>query len=116
MRVVSQFEIRDHTNQALEEENNLPTIIGKLVALERAAAAWETGPAPDWPIQVSDGSSRVHDNPKLLDCRRFPSQDGTTRLFTWHARFGSGGRIHLRFDASTRRVEIGYIGPHLPLA
>lgn len=36
-------------------------------------------------------------------------------IFEWHARFGSGGRIHLRFDASIREVEIGYVGRHLPL-
>ena len=39
---------------------------------------------------------------------------GTRETFEWHARFGDG-RIHLRFDPQSREVEIGYIGPHLPL-
>jgi hypothetical protein len=43
------------------------------------------------------------------------SSQGTQKLFEWHARFGSSGRIHLRFDPSSYEVEIGYIGPHLPL-
>lgn len=99
-----------------QEVNNLPIITRKLLALERAAAAWEGGPAPDWPGQVTNESDSVHRNRKLLAHRHFRSEDGTTQLFTWHARFGSGGRIHLRFDSNTRRVEIGYIGRHLPLA
>ena len=98
------------------EARNLHTIIRKLIALDRAAEAWEDGPVPDWPSLVTDESRHVHSNPRLLEHRRFCSQDGTTQTFTWHARFGSGGRIHLRFDSGTRRVEIGYIGPHLPLA
>ena len=46
--------------------------------------------------------------------RRFKSVNGEPMLFAWHARFGRGARIHLRFDARTRQIEIGYIGVHLP--
>ena len=53
-------------------------------------------------------------DPKLSATRMFRSHDGTLRLFEWHAKFG-GMRIHLVFDADSRTVEIGYIGPHLPL-
>ena len=54
-------------------------------------------------------------DPRLSAARMFRSHDGTRKLFEWHAKFGSL-RIHLLFDAGFRTVEIGYIGPHLPLA
>ena len=98
----------------LRQAKHLPTIVNKLIALDRAAAAWKEGPAPEWSIHVRDESKSVRENPKLAAHRRFPSQDGTIQLFTWHADFGYG-RIHLRFDSSARRVEVGYVGPHLPL-
>ena len=124
---VSLWEMRDRIFPALafglgveddlkKEAQNLGTIIRKLIALDNAASAWEDGAAPNWPIRVTDESESVHQNRRLLAHRRFRSQNGTTQVFTWHARFGSGGRIHLRFDSTTRRVEIGYIGRHLPLA
>ena len=49
------------------------------------------------------------------EARMFQSHRGTREIFEWHARFGDGGRIHLRFDPPSKEVEIGYIGPHLPL-
>ena len=54
-------------------------------------------------------------HPTLREARRFRSVKGTRVIFEWHARFGSGGRIHLRFDAGVREVEVGYVGDHLPL-
>ena len=53
-------------------------------------------------------------NERLREARRFKSVNGEPMLFAWHARFGRGARIHLRFDARTRQIEIGYIGVHLP--
>ena len=50
----------------------------------------------------------------ICDTPRFSSCKGSNELFMWYARYGNSGRIHLRFDASTYEVEIGYIGPHLP--
>lgn len=55
-------------------------------------------------------------NPTLKASRFFRNGAGVTELYEWHARFGSSGRIHLRFDAALRSIEIGYIGSHLPLA
>ena len=49
-----------------------------------------------------------------MRARRFRSQRGQRETFEWHARFGGSGRIHLRFDAVAREVEVGYIGPKLP--
>ena len=91
---------------------NFRTVVRRLIDIHDAAADWKAhgGSAPRWRTKVT-GESQL--TPTQRDARRFPSHRGTKELFTWHARFGSAGRIHLRFDAETREVEIGYIGPHL---
>lgn len=93
------------------------SIVKKLTALDESAAAWRKvgGTVPPWTCKVTPESEKVKNDRSLLDARRFRSQRGTTELFEWHARVGSGFRIHLRFDAHSREIEIGYIGPHLPL-
>ena len=97
--------------------NQFQTIVGKLVDLDLSAGEWrvEGGPAPPWKTTVTPESKRLMANPELSQARIFLSSLGTREMFEWHARFGSGGRIHLRFDPQSREVEIGYIGPHLPL-
>ena len=93
------------------------TIVGKLVDLDRSAGEWKAkgGPAPSWKTMVTPESESLMANPQLRRARIFLSSLGTREMFEWHARFGSSGRIHLRFDPQSREVEIGYIGPHLPL-
>jgi len=95
----------------------LSTIVGKLTTLDTAARDWPErgGHAPDWGTKVSPESDRVMNNPTLREARRFRSEAGTKELFEWHARFGGNGRIHLRLAPDEHMVEIGYIGPHLPL-
>ena len=95
----------------------LTTIVNRLTDLDEAASAWKEagGPAPPWTCKVTSESESVMNNGKLREARRFRSVRGERCLFEWHARFGSSGRIHLRFDAGPREVEIGYIGRHLPL-
>ena len=90
------------------------TVVGRLIDINDAAAEWKErgGPTPRWRTKVTDEIQSLA--PTHRNARRFRSHRGTTELFTWHARFGDSGRIHLRFDADTREVEIGYIGPHLP--
>ena len=92
----------------------LPQIVGKLIALEESARTWTEGPAPHWRTKVTPESDMVMDNPKLRDARLFESLSGKRELFEWHARIGSGFRIHLRFEANQHSVEIGYMGPKLP--
>ncbi len=95
----------------------LQTVLNRLGALDEAAEAWalSDGAAPRWRCKVTPESDRVMGNPKLREARSFRSVGGERLPFGWHARFGSGGRIHLRFDAGTREIEIGYLGRHLPL-
>ena len=95
----------------------LPTLINRLADLHRAAADWAGagGDAPPWTCKVTPESTSVMNHPKRREARRFGSVRGERLLFEWHARCGDGVRIHLRFDAGTREIEIGYIGVHLPL-
>lgn len=95
----------------------LSTLVSRLADLEAAAAEWAVagGDAPRWRTKVTPESGRLMSNPKLREARRFRSVAGAQILFEWHARFGGGGRIHLRFDARTREIEVGYVGGHLPL-
>ena len=95
----------------------LGAALGKLEVLDKSAAEWLVvgGPAPPWACKVTRESETVRNNEGLLNARRFKSHQGTRKLFELHARIGSGFRIHLRIDAATKEVEIGYIGPHLPL-
>ena len=94
-----------------------PTIVGKLVSLDRSAGEWKVkgGPAPPWRTKVTPEDPERMKNSAFRATRRFPSHYGTREIFEWHARFGSAGRIHLRFDPQSLEVEIGYIGPHLPV-
>ena len=107
----------DVQDNLTESANLLSTIVGKLKALDASARDWfdRGGSAPRWNTKVTSESRAVMTNPALREARRFRSHLGTREIFEWHARFGDHGRIHLRFDAESREVEIGYIGRHLPL-
>ena len=93
------------------------TVVGKLVALDQSAREWreQGGPAPVWRTHVSPEPPEKMKNAKFRNARTFRSYRGSQEIFEWHARYGDHGRIHLRFDADEREVEIGYIGPHLPV-
>ncbi len=95
----------------------LQIVIKRLASLNESAREWpdKSDAMPSWKCKVTPESQSVRNNPQLLRFRQFKSHQGTQKLFEWHARFGSSGRIHLRFDPSSYEVEIGYIGPHLPL-
>ena len=107
-------DVRDHL---LNNSNQLRTIVRKLVDLDRSAGDWQStrGTVPPWRTKVSPESIQTMAHPGLRERRRFRSHRGTREMFEWHARFGNSGRIHLRFDRGSLEVEIGYIGPHLPL-
>lgn len=96
---------------------HLTGVAEKLSGLDAAAEAWKNtgGGAPGWKSTVTREAASTRADPKLMAARQFASAHGGTAMFEWHARYGSGGRIHLRFDARTQEIEIGYIGHHLPL-
>ena len=93
----------------------LSVVMNRLAQLNEAAGQWETGPAPSWPCKVTPENKKTMAKRHLRQARVFRSTGGTHEVFEWHARFGASGRIHLRFAAAERTVEIGYIGMHLPL-
>ena len=94
----------------------LRAIEKKLSILDRDAAKWRDveSSMPEWSCKVRPESKSVRDNSSFIEARRFRSTNGKSEIFEWHADFGYD-RIHLRFDAPTKEVEIGYIGKHLPL-
>lgn len=96
---------------------DLQVVVKCLVSLDESAGEWRVtgGAMPSWTRKVTPESQSVMNDSRLREERRFRAHRDTRELFEWHARFGSSGRIHLRFDPSSREVEIGYIGPHLPL-
>ena len=99
------------------EAKDPSAIVKKLSIIDDCAAAWRTSDSamPAWRGKITPESNSVRNNPTLYEARRFRSISGTREIFEWHARFSGGGRIHFRFDAQTKDVEIGYIGKHLPL-
>jgi hypothetical protein len=49
--------------------------------------------------------------------RTFVCPDGKKRLFSWHSKINyEKWRIHFIDAPAERRVLIGYVGRHLPLA
>ena len=96
---------------------DMGTIVNKLSSLDDTAVSWRkvADAMPPWHSKVTNESLNVRNSPTLSQYRWFRSSDGSRHPYFWHARFGSSGRIHLRFIRQTYRIEIGYIGPHLPL-
>ncbi|MYH31322.1 MAG: hypothetical protein F4137_21345 [Acidobacteria bacterium] len=94
----------------------LPTVVKRLAQLDDTASTWPEagGTVPPWPCVVTPESPSTMNDPSLRKARYFRSADRERRLFEWHARFGSGMRIHLRYDPRIHEIEIGYIGPKLP--
>ena len=95
----------------------LRVVLTRLASIDESARAWpeQGGTMPQWTCNVTPESTSVCQKPSLIAHRYFRSHTGRRQLFEWHARFGNGGRIHLRFDRACYEVEIGYIGEHLPL-
>lgn len=108
-------DVEDHL--AKLQTGHFHTVVNKLAQLDAAAENWRRvgGTMPPWTCHVTNESKRLRNNTTLRESRRFRSHSGDRALFLWHARFGSAGRIHLRLDPACRKVEIGYIGGHLPL-
>ena len=105
-------EVKGHLKQ---HARLLPQILRKLGELDESARNWEEGPAPRWRTYITPESERVRRTPTLRNARLFESERGGRELFYWHARAADGFRIHFRFESRARIVEVGYVGPHLPL-
>jgi hypothetical protein len=93
------------------------TVIRRINDIHQSVLDWKElgGDAPPWRCKVTPESDTTMGNERLRQARVFRDSAGFARLYEWHARFGSAGRIHLHVDGTSRDVEIGYIGRHLPL-
>lgn len=111
------FGLDVESHLAILNAGHLSTVCGKLEGLDKAAANWSISKsdAPEWSSKVTNESDSVKNSTNLRNLRRFRSSDGYRREFLWHARYGDGGRIHIRFARNEFLIEVGYIGPHLPL-
>lgn len=96
-------------------ENQFATIMGCLQDLNRSAETWSKDTPLKWRRKVTAESGSLMANKKLRETRCFKNRLGQSQLYEWHARYGSAGRIHLYADPVDFSVEVGYIGPHLPL-
>lgn len=86
----------------------------RLDELNRASGAWNApAAAPIYLSRVTGESKPTMD--KYGYERRFRSSDGSEQTFELHARLPGGFRVHLREILPGRRLEIGYIGPHLSI-
>ena len=108
-------EVQDNLGNV--EMFELTAIIKKLAIIDDCAAAWKNlnSAMPEWRGKITPESNSVKNNRTLYEARRFKSSNGSREIFEWHARCPGAKRIHFRFDAQTKEVEIGYIGKHLPL-
>ncbi len=108
-------DVRQHLKSV--PTSSIPVVRKRLCQLNKSASMWAHSDIgiPQWYCRVSDESASVKQNRKLRQKREFRSEDGQNKLFFWHARYGSSGRIHFRWDSDQREFEIGYIGFHLPL-
>jgi hypothetical protein len=110
------LDVEDHVRQL--DPSIFETVMRRIDDLHRSVRDWKDlgGDAPHWRCKVTPESANTMANEGLRQARIFRDTAGSARLYEWHARFGSAGRIHIRFDGSTREIEIGYIGGHLPLS
>ena len=97
------------------DEADFPLIFTRFLELDSSAKEWKRTKTavPPWRSHVTPESSSARKHPKVISSRTFRDETGVKSFFEWHARFGSGGRIHLVFDRSTTKITIGYCGQHL---
>lgn len=88
--------------------------VSRLGELERAVANWGSSQASPQYLSRVTGESEATMN-QYRSYRVFRSITGNDEEFEKHARLAGGFRLHLREVAAARRVEVGYIGPHLPI-
>lgn len=88
--------------------------VSRLREIEKAVGCWNPCEAsPTYLSKVTGESGPTM--AKYGGYRVFRSINGSNETFELHARLAGGFRLHLREIVSARRVEVGYVGPHLPI-
>lgn len=89
--------------------------VRRLVEINAATSGWAEGmPSPTYLSKITGETTATMN--KYGYQRIFRSSNGSDEVFELHARLAGGFRLHLREITETRRVEVGYIGPHLSIA
>ena len=65
--------------------------------------------------KVSGESKSVRGNRKLISLREFWLPEGRKEIFENHIKLSNGYRIHFFVEHQSKRIYVGYIGPHLKL-
>jgi hypothetical protein len=106
------LDVEDHLHQL--GESILREALQKLLELDRTAAIWKAfgSGRPRYCSRVTPESQTTME--QYGDQRVFRDRNGNPATFELHARLHSGCRIHLRELSAECRIEIGYIGQHLP--
>ena len=119
--LLDQLDFADNTISQLEgltgNERTFPFVLRHLFALNERARAWDgTTPFSEgYPFPCSEESQTTL--AMYSEARTFVCPDGVRRVFSWHSKINfEKWRIHFIDEPATRRVLIGYIGKHLPLA
>ncbi|MEL6721707.1 MAG: hypothetical protein AAFP10_00550 [Pseudomonadota bacterium] len=96
-----------------------------LEALDRFAAAWQadqqlvyqSARLADYGVscEVSGESASTLQDAKKRAAREFWLPAGEKVCFSEHAKLAPNVRLHFYPDAATRKLYIGYLGPHLPI-
>ena len=94
----------------------LSVLVSKLNYLNQECKDWQSNNSysPDFNTIFSRESQTVRKKPYFREKRMFTSSQGATEYYELHIRFGTNGRIHCRICQNVKRIEVGYIGPHLP--
>jgi hypothetical protein len=94
----------------------VPLMFSRLAELDARARTWqETINSDQFPEGLTAITGETLKTMKRYGSQRnFRGHDGVTRTFEDHMWIDRSHRIHMIRDVVTRRVEIGYIGPHLP--
>jgi hypothetical protein len=114
----------EFTDNAIEQlralrgtEKTFHFVVRHLFALNERARAWDVSKPFEvgYPFRCSEESESTL--AAWGETRTFRCPDGVRRVFSWHSKIAcEAWRIHFRTSPEARRVLIGYVGKHLPLA
>ena len=93
----------------------MPLMFRRLAELDSRVRSWREAPiaqVPDGTTAISKETSRTM--MRYGTARKFRGHDGAIRIFEDHMWVDRSHRIHLFMDVSEKRIEVGYIGRHLP--
>ncbi|MGY3603253.1 MULTISPECIES: hypothetical protein [unclassified Bradyrhizobium] len=93
----------------------IPLLFRRLAELNEKSRIWsQTGHLPTTPPAITPESKATMS--QFGDNRRFSDSNGNPQTFEDHVWVESTNRVHILLHDDSRRIEIGYVGHHLPTA